>query len=107
MTSETTEQVADWLRGSLGWDHTEFVSALAGGNSNLTWHFRDGEKACVVRTPPADDISPTSARGIQREAQILLAIADYPVKAPGVLAWSVDESWPDAGQSRWGGHSTT
>ena len=91
MTSEATEQVAEWLRGSLGWDHTEFVSALAGGNSNLTWQFRDGERACVVRTPPADDISPTSARGIQREAQILLAIADYPVKAPGVLAWCDDE----------------
>ena len=91
MTSEATEQVADWLRDSLGWAQAEFVSALAGGNSNLTWQFRDDEKACVVRTPPADDISPTSARGIQREAQILQAIADYPVKAPGVLAWCDDE----------------
>ena len=92
MTSEATEQVADWLRGSLGWAQVEFVSALAGGNSNLTWQFRDGERACVVRTPPADDISPTSARGIQREAQILQAIADYPVKAPRVLAWCDDET---------------
>ena len=92
MTSEATEQVADWLRDSLGWAQAEFVSALAGGNSNLTWQFRDDEKACVVRTPPADDISPTSARGIQREAQILQAIADYPVKAPGVLAWCDDET---------------
>ena len=92
MTSEATEQVADWLRGFLDWDQAEFVSALAGGNSNLTWQFRDGERACVVRTPPADDISPTSARGIQREAQILQAIADYPVKAPRVLAWCEDET---------------
>jgi aminoglycoside phosphotransferase (APT) family kinase protein len=92
MTLEATEQVADWLRDSLGWAQAEFVSALAGGNSNLTWQFRDGERACVVRTPPADDISPTSARGIQREAQILQAIADYPVKAPGVLAWCDDET---------------
>ncbi len=52
MTSEATEQVADWLRDSLGWAQAEFVSALAGGNSNLTWQFRDDEKACVVRTPP-------------------------------------------------------
>ncbi len=92
MASEATEQVADWLRGSLGWKQAEFVSALAGGNSNLTWQFRDGERACVVRTPPADDISPSSARGIQREAQILQAIVDYPVKAPRVLAWCEEES---------------
>ncbi|GIS24332.1 MAG: hypothetical protein CM15mP125_0190 [Gammaproteobacteria bacterium] len=46
---------------------------------------------CRANTP-ADDISPTSARGIQREAQILQAIADYPVKAPGVLAWCDDET---------------
>ena len=92
MTSETTEQVADWLRGSLGWEQAEFVSALAGGNSNLTWQFCDGQRACVVRTPPANDISPTSARGIQREAQILQAIADYPVKTPRVLAWCDDET---------------
>ena len=92
MMSEATEQVADWLRDSLGWAQAEFASALSGGNSNLTWQFRDGEKACVVRTPPANDISPTSARGIQREAQILQAIADYPVKAPRVLAWCDDET---------------
>ena len=92
MTSEATEQVADWLCGALDWDQAEFVSALAGGNSNLTWHFCDGGRACVVRTPPADDISPTSARGIQREAQILQAVADYPVKAPRVLAWCDDET---------------
>ena len=92
MTVEAAEQIAAWLRGTMGWDQAEFVSALAGGNSNLTWQFRDGARACVVRTPPADDISPTSARGIQREAQILRAIEDYPVKAPRVLAWCEDES---------------
>ena len=59
MSLEATEQIANWLRGSLGWEQAEFVSALTGGNSNLTWQFRDGERACVVRTPPADDISPT------------------------------------------------
>ena len=90
MTTESTAQAADWLTATLGWKRAEFVSALSGGNSNLTWLFRDGERACVVRTPPANDISPTSARGIQREAQILTAIGDYPVRAPAVLGWCDD-----------------
>ena len=46
----------------------------------------------MVRTPPANDISPTSARGIQREAEILRAIQDFPVRAPRVLAWCDDSS---------------
>ncbi len=92
MAREATEQIADWLQRELGWEGAEFVSALSGGNSNLTWQFRDGARACVVRTPPPNDISPTSARGIQREAQILQAIEDYPVKAPKVLAWCDDNA---------------
>jgi len=48
MSLEATEQIANWLRGSLGWEQVEFASALTGGNSNLTWQFRDGERACVV-----------------------------------------------------------
>ena len=92
MDSDATDQVAAWLRSSLGWEGAEFVAALSGGNSNLTWQFRDGARACVVRTPPVDDISPTSARGIQREAQILQAIENYSVRAPRVLAWCEDEA---------------
>ena len=92
MDSDATDQVGAWLRSSLGWEGAEFVSALSGGNSNLTWQFRDDARACVVRTPPVDDISPTSARGIQREAQILQAIENYSVRAPRVLAWCEDEA---------------
>ena len=92
MTGEATEQIAHWLQGELGWERAEFVGALSGGNSNLTWQFRNGSQACVVRTPPANDISPTSARGIQREAEILQAIQDFPVRAPRVLAWCDDSS---------------
>jgi aminoglycoside phosphotransferase (APT) family kinase protein len=92
MAADATSSVANWLRDSLDWQQPEFVSALSGGNSNLTWQFRDGDRACVVRTPPANDISPTSARGIQREAQILRAIEAYPVRAPAVIAWCDDAS---------------
>jgi len=92
MAEDVTDAVAKWLKATLDWQQPEFVTALSGGNSNLTWLFRDGDRACVVRTPPANDISPTSARGIQREAEILQAIAVYPVRAPGVLAWCDDVS---------------
>ena len=92
MAEDVTDAVAKWLKATLEWQQPEFVTALSGGNSNLTWLFRDGDRACVVRTPPANDISPTSARGIQREAEILQAIAVYPVRAPGVLAWCDDVS---------------
>ena len=92
MAADATSSVANWLRDSLDWQQPEFVSALSGGNSNLTWQFRDGDRACVVRTPPANDISPTSARGIQREAQILRAIEAYPVRVPAVIAWCDDAS---------------
>ena len=92
MTSAPPEALAAWLDGNLGWENTQFCSALSGGNSNLTWHFRSGDRSCVVRTPPANDISPTSARGIQREAQVLQAIAGFEVRAPEVLAWCDDAS---------------
>ena len=92
MAEDVTDAVATWLKATLDWQQPDFVTALSGGNSNLTWQFRDGDRACVVRTPPANDISPTSARGIQREAEILQAIAVYPVRAPGVLAWCDDVS---------------
>jgi len=92
MAEDVTDAVATWLKATLDWQQPEFRTALSGGNSNLTWQFRDGDRACVVRTPPANDISPTSARGIQREAEILQAIEAYPVRAPEVLAWCDDVS---------------
>ena len=92
MTSVPAEQLASWLDAHLVGRILEFCAALSGGNSNLTWQFQSGDRACVVRTPPANDISPTSARGIQREAQMLQAIAGFDVRAPAVLAWCDDAS---------------
>lgn len=89
--NQAPESLCVWLNDTLGWRDTRFVSALSGGNSNLTWRFSAGEASCVVRTPPVDDISPTSARGIQREAQVLTAIGGQ-AKVPRVFAWCEDES---------------
>lgn len=92
MSAVPPEQLASWLESALGWENIHFHSALSGGNSNLTWRFQSGDRACVVRTPPVNDISPTSARGIQREAEMLQAIEGFAVRAPAVLAWCDDAS---------------
>ena len=88
--SESTQKVCDWLNYSLGWSETKFITALSGGNSNLTWHLQSKSGSCVIRTPPSEDISPTSARGIEQEAHVLQALKGKGVRAPEVLAWCED-----------------
>ena len=89
--NELQGKLSLWLRAELGWSDVEFVKALSGGNSNQTWLFSDGDNRCVVRTPPAESISPTSARGIERESKAL-AIAHGVARAPELLAWCGDAS---------------
>ena len=80
------EKVLPWLARELGWAAPRFDGALSGGNSNLTWRFSSGDKACVVRTSPAATISPTAHRGIERECTVLRAIEGL-VRAPRVHGW--------------------
>ncbi|MFK8040910.1 phosphotransferase family protein [Congregibacter sp.] len=89
--SHEAEEVIPWLAQELGWSETRFTGALAGGNSNLTWRFASGSESCVVRTFPAETISPTAHRGIEREERVLRAVAGH-VRAPRVLAWCDDLS---------------
>lgn len=88
MTAEAVK-LLPWLRSELGWQYPEFAGALSGGNSNLTWMFRDGDRSCVVRTFPSATISPTAHRGIERERRVLSAIEGR-VRAPRVLGWCED-----------------
>lgn len=89
--SKVHEQLSRWLERELGWHAVEFAGALSGGNSNQTWLFSAGDNRCVVRTPPAESISPTSARGIERESKAL-SVAHGAVRAPQLLAWCGDNS---------------
>lgn len=89
--NKAQEKLSSWLRAELDWSGVEFAKALSGGNSNQTWLFSDGTNRCVVRMPPAESISPTSARGIERESKAL-AIAHGVALAPELLAWCGDSS---------------
>ena len=62
MTSAPPEALAAWLDGNLGWENTQFCSALSGGNSNLTWQFRSGDRAKLGFLPTQVSIQPSSER---------------------------------------------
>lgn len=85
------QKLLPWLESELGWTGPVFDGALSGGNSNLTWRFSSGERACVVRTFPSDTISPTAHRGIEREHTVLSAVQGH-IKVPRVLGWGDENS---------------
>lgn len=89
MSRAPHDTVARWLEDTLGWSSVAFAGPLSGGNSNLTWHFTSASESCVVRTTPDEAISPTSARGIERESKVLKLVEGL-VKAPKLLAWCSD-----------------
>ena len=88
---ELQAKVTDWLAEELGWQRATRADALSGGNSNLTWRFTSDEGSYVVRTTPSEAISPSSGRGIEREAKVLAAVSGR-VKAPKIHAYCSDLS---------------
>jgi aminoglycoside phosphotransferase (APT) family kinase protein len=67
------------------------VERIGEGHSNITYLVhRDGERF-VLRRPPRPPLPP-SAHDVLREARVLSAVADTPVRAPTVLAACDDES---------------
>jgi len=89
MIKTPQDAVCRWLEEQLNWSEVQFLGPLSGGNSNLTWHFSSAEQACVVRTTPNEAISPSSARGIERESKVL-KLVEGAVKAPKLIAWCDD-----------------
>ena len=61
------------------------------GHSNITFLVRRGEARFVLRRPPRPPLPP-SAHDVLREARVLSAVGDTPVRAPRVLAACDDES---------------
>jgi aminoglycoside phosphotransferase (APT) family kinase protein len=61
------------------------------GHSNVTFLIRRGEHRVVLRRPPRPPLPP-SAHDVLREARILTALQDTPVRVPPVLAVCDDES---------------
>ena len=61
------------------------------GHSNITYLIRREGGAWVLRRPPRPPLPP-SAHDVLREAQLLLAVADRPVRTPKVLATCDDDA---------------
>jgi aminoglycoside phosphotransferase (APT) family kinase protein len=61
------------------------------GHSNLTFLVRRGGERAVLRRPPRPPLPP-SAHDVLREARLLTALRDTPVRVPRVLAVCDDES---------------
>jgi aminoglycoside phosphotransferase (APT) family kinase protein len=83
-------RLADWMRGQVGIGGVRATQRLSGGNANLTLLLESDAGPLVLRTPPADTVSPRAHRGIQREATVLAAIEGR-VRAPSVVAWCEDD----------------
>jgi aminoglycoside phosphotransferase (APT) family kinase protein len=67
------------------------VERIGEGHSNVTFLVRRGDDRLVLRRPPRPPLPP-SAHDVLREARVLSAVADTPVRAPTVLAACDDES---------------
>jgi aminoglycoside phosphotransferase (APT) family kinase protein len=61
------------------------------GHSNVTFLIRRGDTRLVLRRPPRPPLPP-SAHDVLREARVLTAVQDTPVRVPRVLAVCDDES---------------
>ena len=67
------------------------VGRIGEGHSNVTFLVERGEERLVLRRPPRPPLPP-SAHDVLREARLLSAVQDTPVRVPRVLAVCDDES---------------
>ena len=80
---------ADWCANELQRTGATVVRELSGGNSNLTQLISTDQGPLVLRTPPANTISPKAHRGVERESIVMAALAGR-IPVPGWSAWCDD-----------------
>ncbi len=85
------QALGDWLAAECGIQKVSIDTVLPGGNSNLTLRLHSDRGPIVLRTPPADTISPKAHRGIEREAIVMAALQGH-VQVPEVIRWCDDAS---------------
>jgi aminoglycoside phosphotransferase (APT) family kinase protein len=66
------------------------ATAIGEGHSNVTYAITRGDRRWVLRRPPRPPLPP-SAHDVLREAHLLRALQDTPVRTPDVLAACDDE----------------
>ncbi|MBF6619371.1 MAG: phosphotransferase family protein [Patulibacter sp.] len=79
------EALASWLSSALSDPGPFDLVPLTGGNSNETLILTGRDRRWIMRRPPAAAIAP-SAHNMEREHQILVALAGTEVPAPGPAA---------------------
>src|SRR5215208_5136958 len=85
------EPLEEYLDGcGLGEGRLE-AERIGEGHSNLTFLIQRGDARFVLRRPPRPPLPP-SAHDVLREARVLSAVGDTPVRAPRVLATCDDVS---------------
>ena len=67
------------------------VERIGEGHSNVTFLVRRGTQRFILRRPPRPPLPP-SAHDVLREARLLAAVEDTPVRVPRVLAVCDDEA---------------
>lgn len=80
-----------WAESTLGLTNARIVRELAGGNSNLTRLIETDQRTLVMRSAPANTVSPKAHLGVQREATVMKALQGH-APVPEVVYWCDDES---------------
>ena len=87
--SGQAEKFQRWAEAELGLRNARIEKELSGGNSNLTQLVVHDEGQLVIRSAPANTISPKAHLGVQREARFMSALAGH-APVPKVLCWCDD-----------------
>ncbi len=78
-----------WCAREHNLQDAQIVKELSGGNSNLTQLINTEQGPLVLRTPPANTISPKAHKGVERESIVMKALHGH-APVPGVVAWCED-----------------
>lgn len=87
--SPPAEKFQQWAEAVLGLHGARIEKKLTGGNSNLTQLVVHDGGQFVIRSAPANTISPKAHLGVQREATFMSALAGH-APVPKVLCWCED-----------------
>ena len=89
--SEIEQNFSRWCKNTLGLSNAKIDSELSGGNSNLTQLVKTDQRNLVMRSAPANTISPKAHLGVQREAMVMSELQGHAL-VPEVVAWNEDAS---------------
>lgn len=89
MSARDFRAIPQWLAANAGIPGARVVRELGGGNANTTLLLDTDAGRLVLRAPPADTISATAHRGIEREGRVLKALAGR-AAVPDFITWCDD-----------------